>query len=226
LPASAMLDRAITQGTVSSAALAQIGALLAGFYERQQRYFIPARQYQLQLIDRTAKERIALLDSRLQLDGARVSAAVIAINTWFGSLESELGQRAVEGRVQECHGDLRPEHICLSPLCIIDALEFSRELRVLDRAEDLAFLRLECEVAGAPEVADRILDAYQIHSGDKFSRQLLYGYQACRALVRAKILAWHILDQTVASLAPWTKKALEYISLAERCAIMACGSSD
>ncbi|WP_157995571.1 hypothetical protein [Peristeroidobacter soli] len=35
-------------------------------------------------------------------------------------------------------------------------------------------------------------------------------------LVRAKILAWHVLDPTVASLTPWAGKAHGYIALAER----------
>lgn len=225
LPAHAMLDRAMTDNSVPPAALVEVGALLARFYERQQRYFMPARHYLLQVIDRTAMECRALLAPELKLNGARVLAAAAAVDASFSSLQLELGRRAVEGRVVECHGDLRPEHICLSPLCIIDSLEFSRELRVLDPAEELAFLRLECEMAGAPDVADRIVSAYQNASGDRFSRQLLYCYQARRALVRAKILAWHILDPTVASLAPWTEKAHAYIALAERCAAMARDTS-
>lgn len=221
LPARAMLDRAMSERTATAAALDQVGALLAGFYERQQRYFIPARHYLLQLADRTARERTALLAPELRLDGTQVSAAVAAIDASFDSLQVELSRRAAEGRVVECHGDLRPEHICLAPLCIIDSLEFSRELRVLDRLEDLAFLRLECAVAGSPEVADQVLGAYRSAARDEYSSQLLYCYQACRALMRAKILAWHILDPTVASLAPWTDKAHAYIALANRCAALA-----
>lgn len=216
LPATAMLDRAMADGSVNPAALAELGALLARFYDQQQRYFMPAREYLLKIIERTAMEGRALLAPELKLDGARVFMAVSAVDASFNSLELELGTRAVEGRVVECHGDLRPEHICLSPLCVIDSLEFSRELRVLDPAEELAFLRLECEMAGAAEIGDRIVDAYQVSSGDKFSKQLLYCYQACRALVRAKIIAWHILDPTVASLAPWTNMAHAYIDVAER----------
>ena len=104
---------------------------------------------------------------------------------------------------------------------MIDSLEFSRELRVLDPAEELAYLRLECDVAGALEVAEQIIAAYKQRSCDRFSHRLLDCYQSCRALVRAKILAWHILDPAVASLAPWTEKAQEYVSRAERCAASA-----
>lgn len=216
LPAQSLLDRAIADRTITTAALTEVGALLARFYERQQRYFLPARHYLGQLIDRTAAEAKALLAPELKLDVASVGAAVAAIKASLNSLQPELATRAVEGRVRECHGDLRPEHICLAPLCVIDSLEFSRELRILDPAEELAFLRLECLVAGAPEVAEQIVTAYQRYSGDLFSRRLMDCYQGCRALVRAKILAWHVLDPTVASLAPWTEKAHAYMELAER----------
>jgi uncharacterized protein len=216
LPAACMLDRAISERTATPAALAEVGRLLARFYERQQRYFYPARHYLSRLLERTAAERVALLAPELKLDAARIDAAVAAVHTSLNVLQVELAGRAVQGRVVECHGDLRPEHICLAPICVIDSLEFSRELRVLDPAEELAYLRLECEVAGAPDVAERIISAYQQCADDPFSRRLLDCYQSCRALVRAKILAWHILDPSVASLAPWTEKAQAYIALAER----------
>lgn len=216
LPSHRMLDRAIADKTVAPGALAAVGALLARFYEQQQRYFIPASDRVVGLIERTAMEGKALLAPELNLDPGMVNAAVLAVKTALVSLQPELGRRAVEGRIVECHGDLRPEHICLAPTRIIDSLEFSRELRILDPAEELAFLRLECEVAGAPEVAEQIIATYQEHAEDAFSRRLLNAYQGCRALVRGKILAWHTLDPAVALLAPWADKAHAYIATAER----------
>jgi aminoglycoside phosphotransferase family enzyme len=221
LPAASMLDRAIVDETSTPAALAQIGVLLAEFYQRQQRYFFPARHYSSRLFKRTEAEAAALLAPELNLDAATVHSAAVAIHESINALQVELGSRAMQGRVVECHGDLRPEHICLAPACVIDSLEFSRELRVLDPAEELAYLRIECEVAGAPDVAEQIIDAYRKRADDRFSRRLLDCYQGCRALVRAKILAWHILDPTVASLAPWTEQAHAYLALAEKHATLA-----
>lgn len=224
LPATAMLDRAMIEKTSTPAALTEVGALLARFYERQQRYFYPARSYHSRLVERTAAEGAALLAPELKLDAESVNAAVAAVHTSLNALHVELGSRALEGRVVECHGDLRPEHICLAPVCVIDSLEFSRELRVLDPAEELAYLRFECEVAGTPDVAEQIIDAYMQRSCDRFSHRLLDCYQSCRALVRAKILAWHILDPTVALLAPWAQRAHAYVALAERHATLAGNS--
>lgn len=221
LPGASMLDRATTEATWTPAALTKVGELLAQFYERQRHYFYPAHHYLSRLLNRAAEEGTTLLAPELKLDVQSVNSAVAAVSSSLYALKSELGERAVQGRVRECHGDLRPEHICLAPPCIIDSLEFSRELRILDPAEELAYLRLECEVVGAPEIAEQIVAAYQQCSDDRFSRNLLDCYQSCRALVRAKILAWHILDPTVATLAPWTEKAQTYVTLAERHAVSA-----
>lgn len=226
LPAQSMLDRAIADGTVTASALAEVGAMLAAFYEKQQRFLMPARHYVDRLTRRTAEEVEALLAPQLQMDESKVGAAMAAVRASLDSLQPELARRAVEGCVRECHGDLRPEHICLQPLCVIDSLEFSRELRILDPAEELAFLRLECLVAGAPEVGDQVVSAYQQRSGDSFSRCLLDCYQACRALTRAKIVAWHVLDPAVATLAPWIERAHGYVDIAERHALMAGRASD
>ena len=226
LPLERMLDRAILTDSATPGALVEIGSLLARFYERQQRYFMPASYYVARLIEGAEREGTALLAPELRLDAKRVTAAVAAVTAALRALQAELGNRAVEGRVVECHGDLRPEHICLAPVCVIDSLEFSHELRVLDPAEELAYLRIECVVAGAPQVADQIVTAYQQASGDRFCRRVLDAYQGRRALVRAKILAWHILDPTVASLAPWSEKAHEYIAMAERHAGLANRSTN
>lgn len=224
LPAQFMLDRAMVDNNVSTAALVAIGALLAKFYAKQTRFFIPSDDYVGGLLKRTAAEGEALLAPELKLDPAQVRAAVAAVDASLNSVEPELARRAMAGRVRECHGDLRPEHICLEPVCVIDSLEFSRVLRILDPAEELAFLRLECEVAGAPGVAEQVIGAYRQSSGDSFSPRLLECYQGCRALVRAKILAWHVLDPAVASLAPWNEKALAYLELAGRHATLASAS--
>jgi aminoglycoside phosphotransferase family enzyme len=219
-----MLDRAIIESTSTPVALTEVGVLLARFYERQQRYFYPARYYLSRLVERTAAEGAALLAPELKLDATTVRSAVAAVHASLNALHVELGDRALEGRVVECHGDLRPEHICLAPVCVIDSLEFSRELRVLDPAEELAYLRLECDVAGAPEVAEQIIAAYKQRSCDRFSHRLLDCYQSRRALARAKILSWHVLDPAVASLAPWTEMAQALVALAERHATLASNS--
>ncbi|HEV8332728.1 MAG TPA: hypothetical protein VGQ22_14990 [Steroidobacteraceae bacterium] len=125
----------------------------------------------------------------------------------------------------EAHGDLRPEHICLSdPPCIIDSLEFSKDLRTLDPAEELAFLWIECEQAGSARAAAAVLEAYWQGSGDRVSERLLDFYRSRRAMVRAKIIAWHLQDPAVVDLAPWRELAHAYLARTEHYARRVVGT--
>ena len=99
-------------------------------------------------------------------------------------------ERAGAGRIVEGHGDLRPEHICLSdPIAIFDCIEFSPDFRQLDVADELAFLAEECDCLGADWVGPQLLRAYQDQSGDRPPAVLLDFYKSYRACVRAKVAA-------------------------------------
>jgi aminoglycoside phosphotransferase family enzyme len=102
-------------------------------------------------------------------------------------------ERIETGRILERHGDLRPEHICLKPeIAIIDCLEFSRDLRIVDTADDLAFSALECERLGATDSADLLLNIYSEISGDLPNIALVHFYKSCRGSLRAAIFIRHL----------------------------------
>jgi aminoglycoside phosphotransferase family enzyme len=216
LPAALMLDRAIAAGTASAQKLSAVGAMLARFYADQPRIALQPDQYVERIAQQIRSDRHALFAPELQLDDYCVQAALTAMWCAASLLEGELGQRAREGRIVEAHGDLRPEHVCLSdPPCVIDSLEFSKDLRTLDAAEELAFLWVECEQAGNAQAAARVLESYRRDSGDTISERLLDFYRGRRAMVRAKIVAWHLLDPAVTDLAPWRDRAHAYLAIAE-----------
>lgn len=92
------------------------------------------------------------------------------------------------GLVRDGHGDLRAEHILLtSPVTIVDRLEFSRALRAVDVADDLAFLSMDLERLGARWAADLLTEAYAAAGGKPAPPALaaLFGWR--RAIVRAKV---------------------------------------
>jgi len=126
-----------------------------------------------------------------------------------------IDQRVLQGRIVEGHGDLRPEHICLTAdPAIIDCLEFSRELRIADPADELAFLALECERLGKPIVARWFLETYTRVTGDEPPRALMQFHRTYRALRRAKIAAWHLQDPSVRDPDKWRERARCYVALA------------
>ncbi|MGE5616100.1 MAG: hypothetical protein ACM3X5_04220 [Bacillota bacterium] len=124
--------------------------------------------------------------------------------------------RARDRRIVEGHGDLRPEHVCLDVIPqVIDCLEFSRELRVIDPAQELGFLALECERLGAPQLRAVIFDAYAAISGDRPAARLIDFYQSVQACVRARLTAAHLRDAVVREPDRWAPLARRYLELAQ-----------
>ena len=101
----------------------------------------------------------------------------------------ELEDRSTRGFVRDCHGDLRAEHVIVqgTEVEVFDPLEFDPELRQIDVSADLAFLAMDLAAAGADDLADELLEAYETAGGDYGSRPLLFFYAAYRAWVRAKV---------------------------------------
>ena len=70
---------------------------------------------------------------------------------------------------------------------ILDCLEFDDRLRHVDQVDDAAFLAMDLEHLGAPELGTRFLDWYAEFSGDNAPVSLVEHYLAYRAYVRAKV---------------------------------------
>jgi aminoglycoside phosphotransferase family enzyme len=124
-----------------------------------------------------------------------------------------LDARVAARRIVEAHGDLRPEHVCLGdPPVVIDCLEFERAFRLLDPADELAYLALECERLGAPWIGARLFARYAEVTGDRPDPALLAFYTAFRAYLRGKIAYLHIREP--GDPAPWIAKTCRYLELA------------
>jgi aminoglycoside phosphotransferase family enzyme len=124
-------------------------------------------------------------------------------------------------RLRDGHGDLRPEHVCLTaPPCVIDCLEFDRDLRRLDPAEEIAFLGLECARLGATWVSDRLVRGYRVAMHDPVPDAVVHFYMSQAAATRAKIAAWHVRDPHY-DRRRWTARADAYLADAGRHARLA-----
>lgn len=97
--------------------------------------------------------------------------------------------RISQGRVRDGHGDLLAEDIfCLDDgPRILDCLEFDDRLRWGDVLADVAFLAMDLERLGAPDLSARFLRWYREFSGETYPRSLAQHYIAYRAHVRSKV---------------------------------------
>lgn len=102
--------------------------------------------------------------------------------------------RLAEGRVIEGHGDLRADHVYVldatgEDLAIVDCIEFSEwyHFRYLDAGYDVAFLAMDLEALGYPDLGDEIAGRYIAASGDETMGVLQPLHRTFRAFVRGKV---------------------------------------
>jgi aminoglycoside phosphotransferase family enzyme/predicted kinase len=125
--------------------------------------------------------------------------------------------RVRAGRIVDGHGDLRPEHICLSdPPAIFDCIEFSPDFRRTDVADELAFLATECDFLGADWVGPQLLGFYQHQTGDQPAPVLLDFYKSYRACVRAKVASLGADQHQGQAQETAVSEALRHLNLADK----------
>ena len=112
-------------------------------------------------------------------------------------------ERVTEERVREGHGDLRLEHIYFLPtadgpsqLVVIDCIEFAERFRCGDAAAELAFLSMELESAGRPDLAAGLIARFAEASDDFGLYGVLDFYLSYRAWVRGKVAAFVAVDSS------------------------------
>jgi aminoglycoside phosphotransferase family enzyme/predicted kinase len=97
-------------------------------------------------------------------------------------------RREHEGKIRDCHGDLHTAQVFLeNGIGIIDCIEFNRRYRYSDVAEDVAFLAMDLDHYGRPDLARVFVSAYVERSGDAGVGELLPFYKTYRAYVRGKV---------------------------------------
>jgi aminoglycoside phosphotransferase family enzyme len=215
LPASRMLDALILRRAIDEASVRPAAQLLAEFYTRAESAEDAPDAYRKRLAEGVRSDLRELSRPEFGLRAERVAELAETQLAFLERHGALFEQRVLEGRIVEGHGDLRPEHICLTPEpAIIDCLEFSRELRIVDPADELAFLGLECERLGMPLVGRWFRETYTRVTGDEPSRALMQFHRTYRALRRAKIAAWHLQDPGVRDHGKWQDRARCYVGLA------------
>ena len=217
LPRDAFLDRAIAAGTARRPAVRAAAAHLADFYRRAAPILVEPGAYVERIAGQVAANCAALLAADLGLPRPPVEQVEAAQRDFLAHHADLLAARAAAGRFVEGHGDLRPEHVYLGPPpCVIDCLEFDRDLRLLDPAEEIEYLALECEGLGARWIGDEFAEGYQAATGDSPPPPLRDFYRAHRAARRALIVGWHLRDPAYRDLEDWRTRAVAYLRLAVR----------
>ncbi|GGY76813.1 phosphotransferase [Marinobacter zhanjiangensis] len=213
LPAEAMLEAQIKSAAVEYQRVTAAAGLLARFYVGAASIQLSGQQYLERLRYDINDNYHQLID--YSLPAGRVKAVCDQQIALLETNPTLFADRAAAGRLVEAHGDLRPEHVCLTdPPVVIDCLEFSRDLRIRDPADELSFLAMECERLGEESVGKILFEVYERVTRDEPGASLVAFYKAYRALERAKLAIWHLDDDYQEKRGPWRQKALDYLAIA------------
>jgi aminoglycoside phosphotransferase family enzyme/predicted kinase len=190
LPTELTLDALYNRGQLHPFHIDRLTTTLVSFYRSLSPLSLTSEEYRERYLAHVCANARDLLAVRHRLPRGAVKRAS-GFQFQLLSLRPELLEnRVLEGRIVDGHGDLRPEHICLSdPIAIFDCIEFSPDFRRIDVADEIAFLTAECDLLGAKWVGPRLLTNYQQQTGDHPPRILTDFYKSYRACVRAKVAA-------------------------------------
>lgn len=217
LSADDMLDHAIAQGRVAPAQVQGLAQVLARFYQEAEPADVTPDEYVAHFAREQETNRSILTDDRFGLPPATLNAVLSGVEAMLVEDEGLLRSRAVEGRIRDGHGDLRPEHVCLNePPVIIDCLEFSRRLRLVDPFDELSFLGMECERLGAGWIGRALIAHCAGQLDDEPHERLLTFYVTYRACLRARLALAHLLEPRPREPAKWLPLARAYLAIAER----------
>lgn len=152
------------------------------------------------------------------LDAAAIDRLDVVSREAATTLQPLLKQRAKQGFVRRCHGDLHLANIALvdgRPL-LFDAIEFDPVIATTDVLYDLAFTLMDLIHFNQAAAANQVFNRYLAQAGDEAldGLPLLPLFLSVRAAIRAHVLFMKS-EQTGDNDAAW-QEAKRYFDLAER----------
>jgi aminoglycoside phosphotransferase family enzyme/predicted kinase len=210
LPDRDRADVRLAEGRLSPKDLARVAEVIAGFHLAARRDDETARFGDPAVVARNVAENIEQTEGDLARyltprEAGELAAAQVAFTTVH---KERFEERVAHGYSRDGHGDLRLEHVYIRDpdersssqrpkVAILDCIEFNERFRYGDVAADVAFLSMDLELKGRPDLAERFLARYAQHTGDFGLYRLVDFYAAYRAWVRGKIAVFGANDPSL-----------------------------
>lgn len=223
LPDEASLAQLLRHSSFSRKDLEGLGRHLAEFYSRSARSAEIDHFGEAAVISFNMEENFQQVEPfvGLFLERERWEFIQAASRAFFLNWQPLFQNRLVKGRIMDGHGDLRAEHVYFyDGIQIIDCIEFNDRFRYGDVASDLAFLHMDLEALGRPEISRAVMAAFVEYSGDFELYSLLDFYATYRALVKVKVACLRSTEMEVsAARSAQEQTARDYLELAYRYAL-------
>jgi hypothetical protein len=192
MPQDRRLSTLVERGERVEGHLWDLAHLIASFHSRAERSAAAdAAASPGALAGRWRDNSASLAASVPVVDGAAVERVHALATRYLDGRHPLFDRRQAEGRACDGHGDLLADDVFCLPdgPRVLDCIEFADELRYGDTLADVAFLAMDLERLGRPELGELFLRAYRIHADDVWPASLEHHHIAYRAQVRAKVTA-------------------------------------
>ncbi len=199
LPEPRMLDRLLAAGALHEGDIDRLAQRLARFHAEAETGPRVERGGSIEIVRRNWQENFDQVQPYL---GWTISARELESCRRF--VDHELASPEVfearlrHGRIRDCHGDLRAESVWMGEdgqFEVFDCIEFNERFRYGDVASEVAFLAMDLDWRGRPDLAWSWTDAYRRASGDEGMLELLPFYKCYRAFVRGKVESMAVNEQ-------------------------------
>jgi uncharacterized protein len=202
LPHDRMLDHLVRAGRAAPALVDDLGTIVARFHAAAPTGDEIDRLGGVETVRANWDENFAqtadLPPDVLPEESRHAVAAWV--DTFLRQNADRFAARVAAGHSRDCHGDLQAQHVCCTePIQIFDCIEFNHRFRYGDTASEIAFLAMDLDRLGRPDLAMRFLNAYLVESGDYGAVPLVDFYRTYRAYVRGKVLGFQIGDRPEAA---------------------------
>lgn len=223
LPQGWFLNELLAKGSIGESEINRVISCLHSFYEAQN----PSRE--IEEWGAPEKLKISTDENFAQVEpfmGKTISPAAFETvrhftNAFYVANDGLFRERIEQHRIRDGHGDLRLDHVHITPgeTTIFDCIEFNDRLRFIDIANDLAFLAMDCDFEGRPEVGQMLLGNASREFGDPGLLEVADFYKCYRAFVRGKVESIEMSSTEPSAAAEHGKRATCYFRLALRYAV-------
>ena len=201
LPEEGFLEQRLALDSVTPTDLDSVADKLSRFYRSQQSSTEIAEWGSVARLRVSTDENFSQTD---QFIGTLLSRPAIEGIRYFTGLFYDrhadlFDRRRRDGRILDCHGDLRCEHIHFSngEINIFDCIEFNERLRYIDVANDVAFLTMDLDFHRRRDLAAAFIRRMAEALDDTELQALVDFYKCYRAYVRGKVFSIKSLESEV-----------------------------
>jgi aminoglycoside phosphotransferase family enzyme/predicted kinase len=218
LPHGCFLNELLEKNLVGEKEINRVISTLHRFYQAE----IPTRE--IERWGTPEKLKISTDENFTQVEpfvGKTISSAAFEAirhytNQFYELNENLFHERIQQHRILDCHGDLRLDHVHLTPeaTTIFDCIEFSDRFRFVDIANDLAFLAMDFDFKGRSDLGNLFLRNAARELGDAGMLKVANFYKCYRAFVRGKVESIQATEKETTNSGEHQKQAACYFRLA------------